>query len=62
MKTTTTKIDDAMQLMRTLKTSQVRRQLERDTEKADYFDAHTEEWISRTQIVTDFFHAAKEQL
>jgi hypothetical protein len=55
-------INEVMQLLRTLKISQVRKQLEFDAKKHDFFDNETEEWVSSAQIVSKFFRDAKERL
>jgi hypothetical protein len=61
---TKTEIDDALQVLRTLKVSQIRKQLEKDNKPSapQHFDDITEEWVPRSVIITNFIRAAKEQL
>jgi hypothetical protein len=59
---TTTEIDELMQLIRTLKTSQFRKQLEYDAKHPqNYMDEQSGVWLSRLRIVNNFFMSAKEQ-
>lgn len=58
----TTEIENALQLLRTLKLSQVRKQLEKDSlEQGQYFGNETEDWVPRSTIIYEFLKDAKEQ-
>jgi hypothetical protein len=61
--TTMNSIDDMMQLLRTLKTSQARKQLEHDSRAKPprYWDSDIEEWVPRSAIIHGFLYDAKEQ-
>jgi hypothetical protein len=59
MKKTRT-IDDIVQMMRSLKLSQIRKQLE-DDQKPGYIDYPDSTMVSRARIVEDFFDAASRQ-
>ena len=56
-------LDKMMQLFRTLKTAQVRKQLEEDTNKPgyQYWDDKTADWVTRAEIINGFLLDAKEQ-
>lgn len=60
---TTTEIDEALRVLRTLKLSQIRKQLEKDNKPGapQHFDDATEEWVPRSVIIMNFIKAAKEQ-
>jgi hypothetical protein len=58
----TTEIEELIQLTRTLKTSQIRKQLEHDQRQDNRFlDSRSDEWVRRFQLVKEFFNDAKEQ-
>lgn len=61
---TTTEIDEALQLIRTLKIAQVRKQLDFDNKPSGprrYWDDKAVEWVPRSVIVMDFLKSAREQ-
>lgn len=59
---TKTEMDETLQLLRTLKTSQVRKQLEQDNvSPLRYFSDKAEEWVPRSQLIREFLLNAKEQ-